>query len=216
MKLFRIFAIAAMAMLAGASAQAGVQLSNMGAGGTTDTSLGGNQDQNSIRQAVGFTTGLTNLKLDSISAVLFGASSPAEAEVTLGVYASTGGNPDLSSAIATKTRLVGERSVQTFDFSGNNVVLSANTLYYVAISSTASWYFHGGDPPQDPAVQPGSDWSFSGVKRKVGSGSWENSSVRPTFSISSTDHTTPAVPEPALTSLICLSGIALIRRRMKK
>ncbi|MBU6387791.1 MAG: PEP-CTERM sorting domain-containing protein [Planctomycetes bacterium] len=28
--------------------------------------------------------------------------------------------------------------------------------------------------------------------------------------------TPAAVPEPALTSLLCLSGIALIRRRMKK
>jgi len=214
MKLFRIFAIVAMAMLAGASAHAGVQLSNMGAGGTTDTSLGGNQDQNSIRQAVGFTTGLTNLKLDKISAVLFGASFPNEANVILGVYASTGGNPDLSSAIATKTLGVGERSVKTFDFSGDNVVLSANTLYYVAVSSNSSWY--RSQPTVNPAVQPGSDWSFAGVKEKVGVDPWSNSSDRPTFSISSSDHTTAAVPEPALTSLICLSGIALIRRRMKK
>jgi len=213
MRLFRIFAIAAMAMLAGASAQAGVQLSNMGAGGITDTSLGSNQDQNQIRQAVGFTTGTNDLKLDSISAVLFGATSPNTANVTLGLYASAGGDPVLSSPIATKVRVVGDRSVQTFDFSADNVVLSANTLYYVAISASSSWYrtqpFN-----VDPAVQSGSDWSFTGVKGSLGSG-WFTQSDRPTFAISSSDHTA-AGPEPALTSLLCLSGIALIRRRMKK
>lgn len=213
MKLFRILAIAAMAMVSSVSAQAGVQLSNMGASGLTDTSLGSNQDQNSIRFAVGFTTGTTNLKLDSISAVLFGASSPNTGNVTLGLYASTGGNPNLSSPIATKVRAVGERSVQTYDFSADNVVLSANTLYYVAISTNGSWYKT--QPTNvDPAVQPGSDWSFSSVKQDFGTG-WSNTTDRPTFSISSSDHTNP-VPEPALTSLLCLSGIALIRRRMKK
>jgi hypothetical protein len=214
MKLFRIFAIAALAMLNSVSAQAGVQLSNMGSNGLTDTSLGSNTDQNQTRQAVGFTTGTNNLKLDSISAVLFGASNPSTANVTLGLYASAGGDPDLSSPIATKIRAVGDRSVQTFDFSADNVVLSANTLYYVAVSTNASWYENGLEA--DPAVQSGSDWSFTNVKRRLGSDPWTVSSRRPTFAISSSDHTAPAVPEPALTSLLCLSGIALIRRRMKK
>jgi hypothetical protein len=214
MKLFRIFAIAALAMLNSVSAQAGVQLSNMGSNGLTDTSLGSNTDQNQTRQAVGFTTGTNNLKLDSISAVLFGASNPSTANVTLGLYASAGGDPDLSSPIATKIRAVGDRSVQTFDFSADNVVLSANTLYYVAVSTNASWYRTQPDN-NDPGVLPGSDWSFSGVKGNVGMG-WFNQTERPTFAISSSDHTAPAVPEPALTSLLCLSGIALIRRRMKK
>ena len=214
MKLFKILAIAALAIVSSVSAQAGVQLSNMGASGTDDTSMGGNQDQNQIRQAVGFTTGTTNLKLDSISAVLFGASAPNSANVTLGVYASALGVPDLLSSVASQTLGVGDRAVKTFDFSASNVVLSANTLYYVAISTNASWYrtqpFN-----VDPAVQPGSDWSFSGVKQDFGTG-WQDQSERPTFAISSSDPTAAAVPEPALTSLLCLSGIALIRRRMKK
>jgi hypothetical protein len=211
MKLFKIFAIAAMAMLSSVSAQAGVQLSNMGSNGLTDTSMGSTQDQNQIRQAVGFTTGTANRRLDSISAVLFGASFPAVANVTLGVYASSGGNPDLSSPIVTKVLGVSDRAVKTFNFYDDNIILSANTLYYVAVSTNASWYrtqpFN-----VDPAAQPGSDWSFSGVKGTVGSG-WFDQSDRPTFAISSLDS---AIPEPALTSLLCLSGIALIRRRMKK
>jgi hypothetical protein len=213
MKLFKIFAIAALAMVSSVSAEAGVQLSNMGSNGITDTSLGSNQDQNQIRQAVGFTTGTNNLKLDSISAVLFGASSPNTANVTLSLFASAGGNPAPMGMIAEVSRAVGERSVQTFDFSGSNVVLSANTTYYVVISTNASWYRTQPDN-NDPAVLAGSDWSFFGVKGNAGSG-WFNQTERPTFAISSSDQTA-AVPEPALTSLLCLSGIALIRRRMKK
>jgi hypothetical protein len=210
-KLFRVLVIATAALISSTSAQAGVvlQLSNMGSSGNSDTSTGLNQDQNTLRIGAGFTTGLTALTVKRISVVLFGASLPQSVLVRLGIYDSTGGNPNLASEVAFSEVTVSDRGVVPFTF---NTTLSASTLYYVAVSTNASWYINGAS--NSPTPQNRSDWTFTGYKQNSGSG-WSSSSLAATLAIFS-EGAPSVVPEPALTSLLCLGGVTLIRRRMKK
>ncbi|MCY3006521.1 MAG: hypothetical protein NTV29_11170 [Planctomycetota bacterium] len=92
MKLFRVFAIAAMAFASSVSAQAGVVLlSNMGANGLTDTSLSEAADvtSNSLI-ASGFETGSAVKTLASVSLVAQGTSF---GDKTVSIYEDNGGVP---------------------------------------------------------------------------------------------------------------------------
>jgi hypothetical protein len=119
---------------------------------------------------------------------------------------------------------VGEDGIYTFSFSGSsNTLLSAGSYWAMptAFGGGLAWYrtAAGGLPgisPTDPNA-PGNPSGLSYVSTKKTDSfpnSWEEDAAR-TFAIRG-EVDPAAVPEPALTSLLCLSGIALIRRRMKK
>jgi len=220
MKLFRIFAIAALAMVSSVSAEAGVVLSNLGPSGT-DASLVSNTNTNqssTARNFTGFTVGSSAQTLQSINVGLFQASLPATVSTTLELYSSVGGLP--GSLIATSAPTLvsdsnpngGTKSL--FNFTFGATTLSANTSYWVGVTtgaSSLSWY----SPTSfaQPSAVGGSGFVSLGTALVDGSGP---SIAGPalTFALFTSDPAT--VPEPALTSLLCLSGIALIRRRMKK
>ena len=209
MKLFKILAIAAMAMVSSACAQAGVVLSNMGSNGLTDTSGFLNGDVLlDTRLASGFTTGSVAQKLDWVSLVGFNNDATQK---TVAIFSDNAGKP--GTVFATSAlRNVGLKDVYQFDFTG--VTLAANTKYWVLPQVGLSWYRETNDAA--PTEQNSSGFTYSGVLRSINSGSsWSTRSDNYTLAISTSD-VPAAVPEPALTSLLCLSGIALIRRRMKK
>jgi hypothetical protein len=210
MKLFRIFAIAALAMVSSVSAQAGVVLSNMGAAGTTNTSTNTNTDiLASDLLAAGFTTGSTDQILEWVALWTFNNDAPSNK--TVSIFSDTAGSPGASVGTSTATNVPGTKGRYQFDFSG--VTLTANTKYWVLPEEGLSWYTVQGNAA--PTAVNGSGFSFDGMRDSFNSGtSWGPLAVNYTLAISTKD--VPAVPEPALTSLLCLSGIALIRRRMKK
>lgn len=210
MKLFKILAIAAMAMVSSVSAQAGVVLSNMGATGTSNTSTNTNTDiLSSDLIAAGFTTGSTDQILDWVALWTFN-NDPAFTR-TVSIFSDAAGSPGTSVGTSTATNVPATKGRYQFDFSG--VTLTANTKYWVLPGVGLSWYTVQGNAA--PTAQNGSGFSFDGMKDSFNTGAtWSPLVVNYTLAISTSN--VPPVPEPALTSLLCLSGIALIRRRMKK
>jgi len=222
MKLFRIFAIAALAMVSSVSAQAGaitgVVLSNLGSDGDTHGALAGSWNINgSTSLAVGFTTGAADFKLNQFNAALFGVSS-GTVSATITIYESSSGKPGAFVGSATNPS-IGTDDAHTFDFApAGGLTLTANKTYFAVATTTgtsSSWYFNG---PAPTASAPGGVSYLNTIVTSDNGTSW--SPVNPVFNaffaIAGTPVPPAAVPEPALTSLLCLSGIALIRRRMKK
>jgi len=226
MKLFKILAIAAMAMVSSACAQAGVvvALSNLGPDGLDFSKVGSaSQDQTSSnRSAVGFTT--TNpFKVDSISAGMFGATSPSVVNSRFGIFSDNSGVP---GTLITESAIseIGELGIYTFSFSGSSNTLLAAGSYWALptlVGGGLSWYRTAGFEfpgtiPTDPNA-PGNPSGLSYVSSKTTLNSGSSWNIDATRSFAIRGEVNPAtVPEPALTSLLCLSGIALIRRRMKK
>ena len=214
MKLFKILAIAVMAMVSSVSAQAGVALSNMGSNGTTYSSYLDSSNQTAaFRNAVGFTVGGSDFTLNSVSAAMFGNGTGAK----FAIYSDVGGNPGSVVSTSTSTN-VGADNVYSFSFVGQTGnVLTAGQTYWAVVDQVTpdmAWYLHtDGTAPSD--VNALGLLTYLDDKRTTNfnaARTWSDLGTYRTFSISGT----AAVPEPALTSLLCLSGIALIRRRMKK
>lgn len=226
MKLFRTLAIAVLAMVSGASAQAGVvALSNMGADGVTyaiDDMITSTNQTSAVRSAVGFTVGASNFTVDTISAALFGVTPPTSVSSRFGIYSDVGGNPgSLVSMSATNNNIQGD-GVYTFSFASSaGRVLTAGTTYWVYIDTIGgdmAWYEHV-TPVAPSDINSTGLLTYIGDKRSSNFNdgrTWSTRTDYRTFSISGSGGTPPAVPEPALTSLLCLGGVALIRRRMKK
>ena len=218
MKLFRMFAIAALAMLSGAGAQAGVVLSNMGSSGTdtTNVSTTNTIQTVSVRNAAGFTTGAVPFNLSGFNAIMDSSVSSA-ISVTFAVYSNNGGAPGTKIA-ATASQTVNNKQNYSFSFS-SPVTLSASTTYWAVVETgpLSSWYAMNG-AAGDPVAQNSSGFSFVSYKQSYNfdtSRTWGGTDAnRYAFAVLGTN--TGAVPEPALTSLLCLGGVALIRRRMKK
>jgi hypothetical protein len=217
MKLFKIVVFAALAMVSSVSVQAAVVMSNMGAGGLDDTSSNLASDiTNSTRFATGFTTGSVAQTLDWVSLVVFNNDSGSK---SVSLFSNSAGSPGVSLATSTGTAVNG-KGVYTFNF-GPGTNLAANTSYWILPEVGLKWYRATSDA--DPTAQNSSGFIYAGAdKRSQDSGAtWDDRTQNYTISVSSTDDVGPppppaAVPEPALTSLLCLSGIALIRRRMNK
>ena len=202
------FVVAAMAVISSASVQAGVVLSNMSANGLADTSGPTNTDilaNNWI--ASGFTTGATAQQLDWVSIVGFNNDVGTK---TVAIYSNNAGSPGTLVATSSGTT-VGLKNVYQFNFSGAN--LAASTSYWVLPEVGLSWYIEAVNLA--PSAQNSSGFSYLGVKTSTNSGSsWNTSPFNYTLGVSTSD--VPPVPEPAITSLVCLGGIAFMRRRMKK
>jgi hypothetical protein len=221
MKLFRILAIAALAMVSSASAQAGVVLSNMGSSGTDTTNVTTtNTIQTvSVRNSAGFTTGAVGFDLSGFNAIMDSAINPTAVNVTFAVYSNNGGVPGTKIA-ETASQTVNAKQSYSFSFS-SPVSLSASTTYWAVIETgvSSSWYAMNGTAG-DPVAQNSSGFSFVSYKQSnnfnATTPTWGGTDAnRYAFAVLGTNQNS-AVPEPALTSLLCLGGVALIRRRMKK
>ncbi len=215
MKLLKVFAIAAMAMVSSVSAQAGVVLSNA----ATAVSSGSLDDNTGTkRNAVGFTT-TDSFTVDYVRAAIFGIADPQTVPMKMGIYNDAAGVPGTTLITESEVANVGGGApppFSTFTFSDNSTrTLSAGT-YWVIItqnSADAAWYKpQGTGTPTDPN-NPLSGVTYVSSLYNEGFG-WSVTGNR-TFELAGTVGSA-AIPEPALTSLLCLSGIALIRRRMKK
>jgi len=204
---FLALALMAMAFFAAGTAQAGVVLSNMGASGLTDTSGPTNTDILATNWiASGFTTGADALQLDWVSIVGFNNDLGTK---TVAIYSNNAGSPGtlIGTSSATTAAL---KNVYQFNFSGVN--LAASTSYWVLPEAGLSWYLESANAA--PTAQNASGFSYNGVKTSTNSGSsWNTSVFNYTIGISASP---AAVPEPAITSLVCVGGIAFMRRRMKK
>jgi hypothetical protein len=215
MKLFKILAIAALAMVSSASAQAGVVLSNRAAG----VSTGGIDDNTGTkRNAVGFTTA-NSFTVDYVAAAIFGIAFPSVVPMKLGIYNNDGGVPGTTLITESAETNVGGGSpppFTTFNFTDNSTRTLAAGTYWVVITQTATdaaWYRAvDSTNPTDPNTPPsGVTYVSSLYKEGV---TWNSTGTR-TFELAGTVNNN-TVPEPALTSLLCLGGVALIRRRLKK
>ena len=204
---FLALALMAMAFFAASPAQAGVVLSNMGANGLTDTSGPTNTDILAANWlASGFTTGADALKLDWVSIVGFNNDVGSK---TVAIYSDNAGSPGTLVATSSGTTVT-TKNVYQFNFSGAN--LAASTSYWVLPQVGLSWYIESANAA--PTAQNASGFSYLGVKTSTNSGSsWTTSPFNYTVGISASP---AAVPEPAITSLVCVGGIAFMRRRMKK
>ena len=222
MKLFRIFAIAAMAMLAGASAHAGVVLSNLGTSGTDASLVSATNTNQSVtdRNFTGFTVGSSNVTLASINVGLYQAAPPDTVSTNLQLFSSVGGLPGTLIATSSPTLVSdsnpsgGPKSLFSFTF--GSTTLSANTSYWVGVAtggSSLSWY----SPTSfaQPSAVGGSGFVSLGTATQSPGGTALGGPAL-TFALFTSDAPPAAIPEPALTSLLCFGGIALIRRRMKK
>jgi hypothetical protein len=220
MKLFRILAIAALAMVSSASAQAGaitgVVLSNLGSDGITGSSGTSNDVIPPKAAATSFVVGASNFTLDKINIYAFGDSSSGVTG-TLGIFASASGNPssiDMTSALYTATQTMTGNDYYTFDFA--NPELTAGQTYWVVLrtsGTSSSWYITG----DAPTTMGAGGITYGTTKISTDSASTWNSSLGHQFiAIAGSPVNNNPVPEPALTSLLCLGGVALIRRRLKK
>ena len=210
MKLFKILAIAAMAMVSSVSAQAGaltnVVLSNLGSDGTSAVYNQSTDLTGARLSGSGFTVGASDFYLNAINVAVFGGG-----DITASIVNNNGGNPG-STVFATRTLTVTDvDQVATFNF--NDFQLTANQSYFVTLKSTgssAAWYGRG----SVPAVFPPGGLTYVSSRFAPNGTDWDANGLE--FQIAYSGSTVNPVPEPALTSLLCLSGIALIRRRMKK
>ena len=222
MKLLKVFAIAAMAMVSSVSAQAGVVLSNLGTSGTdaSKVSSTSTNQSTSSRNFTGFTVGSSNVTLDSINVGLYQATAPSTVSTTLQLFSSVGGLPGTLIATSNPTLVddsnptLGPKSLFNFTFS--STTLSANTSYWVGVTlggPALAWY----SPTSfsQPTAVGDSGFVSLGTAAQDTNGTTISGPAL-TFALFTSDVPPAAIPEPALTSLLCLSGIALIRRRMKK
>jgi hypothetical protein len=218
MKLFRILAIAALAMVSSASAQAGVVLSNISS--LADISATNTNQNSGNRNAMGFTVGPSNMKLDKVTLALFQIAPPATVNTTVDLYSNDGGKPGTIIATSSITGVSDSNPAggpkRAFDFAFSGVTLTAGTTYFVSPNlggGSLSWY---ASDFGNPVAVGGSGFSFFGTARNTtaSGGLWVAGGVGHSFELSASDPS--AVPEPALTSLLCLGGVALIRRRLKK
>jgi len=197
-------------MVSSVSAQAGaltnVVLSNLGSDGNSavynqSTNLTGDRLSGS-----GFAVGASDFYLNAINVAVFGGG-----DITASIVNNNGGNPG-STVFATRTLTVTDLDqVATFNF--NDFQLTANQSYFVTLKSTgtaAAWYGRG----TVPAVFPPGGLTYVSSRFASNGTNWDDNGLA--FEIAYSGSTVNPVPEPALTSLLCLSGIALIRRRMKK
>ena len=207
MKLFKVFVVVALAFVSGASVQAGIVLSNMGLGGATNTSSNTSVDlTSSALIASGFMSGTTDQRINKINLVT--ESMSGSTSETVSIYYDDAGSPGRLLGTSNPTT-VGTKGIYQFNFSGPQLL--AKTKYWVIPDTGMRWYLNNQNSAPTPRNSSG--FTYLGMKNTVGglNGPWNGYAFNATIALDTT-----FVPEPGLTSLLCLSGIALIRRRTKK
>jgi hypothetical protein len=214
MKLLKSLMIVALVVLGNVSANAGVVLSNLGQTGleNLDNLIAITQGART-RNAAGFKIeGPQKFKIDSVG-VLLEKANQASTSVTMAIYTDNGGKPSMIKLAESAALIVTSRNVYQFEFSQGNVV-NANSTYW-AVLETGVGTLWAGSTDENPAPLNSPSLTFAGYRRTTtfNDGNWANFTSNPLgFSVFGTEY----VPEPALTSLFCFGGIALIRRRVKK
>lgn len=194
------------------NARAEIVFGNLGATGTaalSDTTTDfGPSAISTLALAQGFTTGTSNLTIQSVTLGLFGASTPNTVSRTVALY-SNASNAPFESLFTSSAVDVGEQNKYTFNFTG--VVLSPNTSYWIVPQQGSSWYLNLDE--SQPTGLNGSGYSYLGTRRQAISnpGIWANSSLP--YSV-----TVEAVPEPSSLVMAGLGvgGLALLERSRRR
>lgn len=194
------------------NARAEIVFGNLGASGTaalSDTTTDfGPSATSTLALAQGFTTGTSNLTVQSITLGLFGATSPNTVSRTVSLYSSVANAPSVSLFTSSAVD-VGEQNKYTFNFTG--AVLSPNTSYWIVPEQGSSWYLNFDET--QPTGLNSSGYSYLGTRRQTISnpGTWANSSLPYSVSVE-------AVPEPSSIVMAGLGagGLAMLERNRRR
>lgn len=215
MKILKVVLTLALAISANVSAQAGIETVLNGLGGS---GAGSHTQDAASRSFISFdvdgnSTG-TTFKLNKIRADM-GVTASGDFAIKMGLYDALNPLNLIAESDAVSINSAGGAENRDFRFS-SDPVLSAGT-YYILPSQVGGglfWNHAQADPlaPFSPDIAyGGSQSTFSGFP----AGFTDDQPMR--FALYGEIITNGGqVPEPALTSLLCLGGVALIRRRMKK
>jgi hypothetical protein len=181
-----------------------VVFGNLGTSGTgaitnTSTDVGPSAG---LDIAQSFTTGTSNLQVNSITLGLFGDGAIS---TTVGIFSDNSGAPAASPLFTSSAVTVGAKGLYSFGFSG--ATLTAGLNYWVYPLADVSWYTAG----TAPVAQNSSGYAFNATGENDGSGWVPAGSNRYSISVS-------AVPEPSTYALAALGlGVAgFVRARRRK
>lgn len=194
------------------NARAEVVFGNLGATGTStlsDTSTGFGPTLATLALAQGFTTGTSNLTVQSIT---LGLSATGTVSRTVSLYSDASLAP--SALLFTSSAVqVGEANKYTFNFSGAALEPSKN--YWIVPEQGSRWYTNVLE--SQPTGLNDSGYAYLGTKRQtsVNPGTWTDPLGSSPYSVS-----IEAVPEPSTIVMAGLGGLGLLvmernRRRRK-
>ncbi|MFZ4079701.1 MAG: choice-of-anchor R domain-containing protein [Pirellula sp.] len=219
MKSLRNLMIVALVVVGNVSASAGVMLSpegvmlsNLGQTGLENLSDGeGSSAQLANRRtAAGFRVETyLGFQINSVGVLMTPAGVPVSA--SMAIYSDNGGGPG-TKLVESASLIVGEQKVHQFVFAGGYLI-NANTTYWAVVETGAgTLWLSSTDGEPTPLNSPSLTFVDYRRANSFNNGVWGTSSVSNLgFSVFGAK----VIPEPALTSLLCFGGIALIRRRMK-
>jgi len=190
------------------NARAEIVFGNLGPTGTStlsETSTSFGPTLSTLALAQGFTTGTSNLTVQSIT---LGLSATGTVSRTVSLYSDASLAP--SALLFTSSPVqVGDQNKYTFNFSGAD--LAPGTSYWIVPEAGSRWYLNFNETP--PAVLNASGYAYLGTKRQTitSPGTWVNSSLPYSVSIE-------AVPEPS--SLVMaglgIGGLAMLERTRRR
>jgi hypothetical protein len=184
------------------AAPSNVVYGNLGAAGTeslSSTSTDFGPTAATTRSlAQGFTTGTSNLLLETVMIGAF-ATSSGTLDRTVSIYSSLSNAPG-TALYTSATTGVGTTGKYFFPFSG--VTLSPNTNYWVVPDFAQDWTWYLNAAETDPVEQNSSGYSYLGTKRTTALNPAWTTTVLP-YSVS-----IQAVPEPTTFAIAAVGMVA--------
>ena len=179
--------------------------------------------------AQGFTMSSTAYELKAVQIGLQFPTTAAYNSISVGLYSSSGGNPNTGAApIATFTSptFTTSPTEYQFDYTGPQLMLAANQTYwlvvkYVGSSDLFSWYFATAGELDAPVAQNGSGISYAGTKAYDTLGAppvWMDFSTAPN-DFRGLRYSVITVPEPSTYALGAIGTLmmgAVARRKSRK